>query len=58
MEIRGDGYEVDRFAIPPDGDEPAQVMYMVVVMDVQGVQTAAECPAPPCADAGRGAADQ
>lgn len=27
---RGDGYEVDRFAIPPDGDEPAQVMYLVV----------------------------
>lgn len=27
---RGDGYEVDRFAIPQDGDVPAEVMYLVV----------------------------
>lgn len=27
---RGDGYEVDQFAIPQDGEEPAEVMYLVV----------------------------
>lgn len=27
---RGDGYEIDRFDIPEEGDEPAEVMYLVI----------------------------
>lgn len=27
---RGDGYEIDRFDIPAEGDEPAEVMYLVI----------------------------
>ena len=27
---RGDGYEIDRFDIPAEGDEPAEVMYLII----------------------------